>query len=277
MTQVPPRPIPVRRAFVAGHFYPGDADGLRREIAARLQRPAGGPREVRGILAPHAGYMYSGAVAGAVYGAAILPRRLVLLGPNHTGLGHPIALVDRGAWESPLGTVPIDETLAGIILDLSNDAEPDEAAHRAEHALEVQIPFLQTVLGEFSFVPICLGTGRWSDLARLGEDLAAAIRNLGEPVGIVVSSDMTHYEAADVAREKDHQAIRRMEALDDEGLHRVVREAGISMCGYAPAAAGLRALRLLGATRAELVAYGNSGDTSGDYREVVGYAGLLIP
>ena len=277
MTQRPPRPAPVRKPYVAGHFYPGDREILRREIDSLLKCSEGGPRPARGVVVPHAGYMYSGSVAGAVYGTALLPRRLVILGPNHTGLGRPISVMNRGAWETPLGTVAIDETLADLILDATSAADADEAAHRAEHALEVQIPFLQVSLGEFTFAPICVGTGRLSDLESLAAGVATALRSIGDPAGIVISTDMTHYEPADVAHEKDHKAIRKMEALDAEGLHGLVRREAISMCGYAPATAGLLALKQLGATSARLVAYANSGDTSGDYREVVGYAGLIVP
>jgi len=276
MNALPHRSAPVRKPYVSGQFYPGDPVALRREVQSHLTKEAP-VRPARGVIAPHAGYIYSGGVAGAVYAAASLPRRLVILGPNHTGLGRPIALMNRGAWETPLGTVSIDEALADLILDASNIVEEDQAAHLAEHSLEVQIPFLQATLGEFLFVPICVGTGRPADLATLGMAVAAAIQNLGEPAGIVISTDMTHYEPAEVAREKDYKAIREMERLDAEGLHRVVREEEISMCGYAPATAGLHALGRLGATRADLIAYANSGDTSGNFQEVVGYAGLLVP
>jgi AmmeMemoRadiSam system protein B len=267
----------VRRPYVAGHFYPGDAAGLRRDVEACLGTAEAGSRLARGVVVPHAGYMYSGGVAGTVYGTARLPRRLILLGPNHTGLGRPVAVMRRGFWETPLGRAPIDEALADLILDAAEGAEEDEAAHRAEHSLEVQIPFLQICQEEFAFVPVCVGTGRLADLSGLGAGLAAAAEALGEPVGIVMSTDMTHYEPAEQAREKDFRVIRRLEVLDAEGMHALVRRDEISMCGYAPTTAGLIALKHLGAGRADLVAYANSGDTSGDYQQVVGYAGLLIP
>lgn len=276
MSHLTPTNPPVRRPFVAGHFYPGDEAGLRRDVESFLLPVAGGGREARGVIVPHAGYMYSGAVAGQVYASAILPRRLVIMGPNHTGLGRPVAVMSRGLWETPLGSALIDETLARLILDLANSAEDDSAAHRAEHSLEVQIPFLQTMRRDFLFVPVCVGISGRDELFALGDAIAAAIESLSEPVGIVISTDMTHYERADRAREKDFLAIRRMEALDCEGLDDVVRQQEISMCGAGPATAGLRALKRTGATSAELIAYATSGDVSGDYDEVVGYAGLLI-
>jgi len=277
MTALQPKPALNRKPYVAGQFYPGDPGSLRREIASHLSRASGPTRAARGIVVPHAGYMYSGSVAGAVYGTAGLPRRLVLLGPNHTGLGRALALASRGAWETPLGMARIDEALADLILDATNIVEEDDAAHHAEHSLEVQIPFLQEVLGDFQFVPICVGTGRFSELATLGAAVGAAIQTLGEPVCIVMSTDMSHYEPAAVAKEKDHKAIGRIQALDAEGLHAVVRREEISMCGYAATTAGLHALARLGADHADLIAYANSGEVSGDLHEVVGYAGLLIP
>jgi hypothetical protein len=229
-----------------------------------------------GVIVPHAGYMYSGAVAGHVYSSVRLPRRLVILGPNHTGLGKPVAVMAHGLWETPLGSALIDETLAGLILDLAPIAEEDEAAHRAEHSLEVQIPFLQTSRRDFLFAPICLGTSRREDLAELGVAIASAAESLGEPVGIVMSTDMTHYEQAEQARRKDYLAIDCIRQLDGGALHAVVRDHEISMCGAAPVITGLFALKKMGATTVELIDYANSGETSGDYSEVVGYAGLLI-
>jgi len=261
---------------VSGSFYPGEPAGLRRDVESFLEPEESGPVDALGVVVPHAGYMYSGTVAGRVYATARLPRRLVLLGPNHTGLGRPVAVMNRGCWETPLGPALIDEPLADLILDAASGADEDSAAHRAEHSLEVQLPFLQVSQGSFVFTPICIGIGRLPDLLALGDAIASAVRGLGEPVGIVVSTDMTHYEPAEQAREKDLGVIEKMKALDCEGLHEHVKKHEISMCGYAPATAGLRALKALGAKGARLVAYANSGDTSGDYREVVGYAGLLI-
>lgn len=276
MTHSSPKQPPVRRPFVAGHFYPGDEAGLRRDVESFLHRADEGVRDAMGVVVPHAGYMYSGAVAGQVYSTVRLPRRLVILGPNHTGLGKPLAVMAHGLWETPLGSALIDETLAGLILDLATMAEEDDAAHRAEHSLEVQIPFLQTSRRDFLFAPVCVGTNRKDDLLALGDAIAAAAASLAEPVGVVMSTDMTHYEKAEQAREKDFMAIDRIREVDGEGLYAVVRRNEISMCGSGPVTAGLHALRKMGATTAELIAYANSGDTSGDYSEVVGYAGLLI-
>jgi hypothetical protein len=219
-------------------------------------------------MVPHAGYIYSGGVAAATYTSARLSRRAVVLGPNHTGAGEPIAVCDRGSWLLPLGEVPIDEELAA--------ARVDERAHRREHSLEVQIPFLQHLVPELTFVPVCVGTLALRPLLDLGRALADAIRAASAEVMIVISSDMSHYIPAAEAKRLDHKALDRVLALDPGGLHDVVVGEWISMCGIAPAVAGLEAARRLGAREARLIAYANSGDRNGDYRSVVGYAGVAF-
>ncbi len=268
----------IREPAVAGHFYPSDPETLRAEVERFLLegRTTAGPSPAAAVVVPHAGYVYSGRVAGAVYAAVDLPRTLVILCPNHTGRGRPVAVMSHGGWRTPLGTVAIAESLADRLLRACPLAQPDETAHRDEHALEVQIPFLQLRLGEFSFVPVCVGTGRLDALLDLGGAIHEAIRGWGAPAAVVVSSDKSHYVPAGEAREKDLLAIDRMAALDPEGLHRVVMDRDISMCGVAPAVAGLEAARRAGARAGRLIAYANSGDASGDYQRVVGYAGLAV-
>ena len=266
-----------REPAVAGQFYPGDPVALRTQVGGCLAAaPPGEAVAALAILVPHAGYVYSGAVAGATFASAILPRVVVILCPNHTGMGEAIAVADRGVWLTPLGPAAINEALAGQILGACPLARADDRAHLREHAAEVQLPFLQVIHEEFSFVPICVGTGRQAALTQLGNDLAAAIASFGEPVGILISSDMSHYIPAPVARARDMLAIEPMLAMDPAGLFRVVREHDISMCGVHPAVAGLTAAGVLGARSARLIAYANSGDTTGDYDRVVGYAGLII-
>ncbi len=267
----------LRRPAVAGHFYPADPETLRRDLREMTggRRPPADPGGIA-VMVPHAGYIYSGRVAAATYTAVRLPGRAVILCPNHTGDGEPIAVMDDGAWESPLGPVPIDAPLAAAILSRCPEASVDESAHRREHALEVQIPFLQYLLGDLRFVPICVGTLRLPVLLGLGQAVAEAIRDGGGEALVVMSSDMSHYVPVAEAEAKDRKAIDRVLALDPEGLHHVVLEEGISMCGVAPAVAGLEAARRLGAREARLIAYATSGDRSGDYRSVVGYAGVAI-
>lgn len=266
----------IRQPVFAGQFYPAEPESLRRDVESYLAG-AGAPREtVHALLAPHAGYVYSGAVAGATYASAERPSLVLILCPNHTGAGRPIAVMNRGAWETPLGRVAIDEEMADRLLETCSGTEVDEAAHRREHSLEVQLPFLQVMGGEWSFVPICVGTGNLDALIALGEGIARAIEQGGRPTLIVISSDMSHYVPAGIAKAKDDEAIDRMLAIDPEGLHHAVREHDISMCGVAPAVAGLAAARTAGARSGRLIAYASSGDATGDYASVVSYAGLAF-
>ena len=267
----------IRRPAVAGTFYPADPEALRRDLVALTQgrRPPAEPRGIA-VMVPHAGYIYSGRVAAATYTSIHLPRRAAILCPNHTGLGESIAVNDEGEWETPLGRVPIDAPLARAILERCRQARVDGMAHSREHSLEVQLPFLQHLVGEFRFVPICVGTLHLPVLLGLGRAVAEAITDDGEEILLVVSSDMSHYVPAAVADAKDHKAIERLVSVDPEGLHRVVLGEDISMCGLAPAVAGLAAARQLGAGKGRLIAYGHSGETSGDLRSVVGYAGVVI-
>ncbi len=268
----------IRQPAVAGQFYSADPAKLRTDIELYLREaaPLAGPASASALLVPHAGYIYSGRVAGAAYASTKLPRALLILCPNHTGEGRTIAVMNRGTWMTPLGAAAVDEDLADRVVECCRAAEVDSTAHRDEHSLEVQIPFLQVLLGEFTFVPICVGTGRLSVLLELGSGLSVALRGWRESVGVIISSDMSHYIPAEKARAKDKAAIDMMVALDPEGLHRVVREQEISMCGFAPAVAGLAAIKEAGSRAGRLVAYGNSGDASGDFTRVVAYAGLAF-
>lgn len=267
----------VRRPAVAGRFYPGNADDLRSEAQAYLS----GSRTAQivpaiGCIAPHAGYMYSGHVAGAVFAHIAIPQCCIVLCPNHTGVGHPLAIMSEGAWETPLGPVPIDTELAVSLKTRFPALEDDAAAHRAEHAAEVELPFLQLLRPELRFVPIALGTRQYDVLAGLGEAIAQVVSAEKDPPLILASSDMNHYESDAVTRAKDHRAIERILSLDPRGLHEVVTQQEISMCGLGPAVVLLTAARRLGATSAELIRYATSGDISGDRQMVVGYAGIVI-
>jgi MEMO1 family protein len=265
----------LREPVVAGQFYPSNPKRLREDLDSYC-RFSGALIEAKAIVAPHAGYMYSGPVAGAVYGAIQIPKRVILLGPNHTGKGAPISLHPAGEWRTPLGLVPIDDEVNQILLQECAELSEDRSAHLREHSLEVQIPFLQFRVPEIRISAICVGTGAFAPLEALGHAVARAVLSSKVPVLIVSSSDMTHYEPAKIAASQDKFAIDRMLAVDPEGLYRVVRDKGISMCGFAPTVAALTACRDLGATSAQLMRYANSGDVSGDFASVVGYAALLI-
>lgn len=268
----------LRHPAVAGRFYPRDPQDLRAEALAYLSQTEPGEPPVRaiGCIAPHAGYMYSGHVAGAVFTGIHIPRRCIVLCPNHTGMGRALAMMSKGAWETPLGDVPIDSELASSLKQRFTALNEDSAAHRAEHAIEVELPFLQLRQPELRFVPIALGTAQFEPLEQLGYALADVIAAQKESILIVASSDMNHYESDAVTRVKDQYAIERILTLDPRGLYEVVTEQNISMCGFGPAVAMLTAARQLGATSAELVKYATSGDVSGDRDRVVGYAGVIV-
>jgi len=271
----------VRMPAVAGQFYPGARDPLLAEVTQHLRAGARARRRAIGCVAPHAGYMYSGHVAGAVFAAIELPRRFVILCPNHTGRGRALAIMSSGAWRTPLGDAVIDEELAAELMRAFPALEEDADAHRHEHALEVELPFLQAQESEFTFVPICVGTGRLEVLLELGEAIPRVLRPASATAGetaplLIASSDMNHYEPDGPTRVKDAKAIERVLALDARGLFEVIHREHISMCGYAPTVAMLAAARSLGATSAELIKYATSADVSGDRSAVVGYAGIVV-
>jgi AmmeMemoRadiSam system protein B len=264
----------VRRPAVAGQFYPGDPKTLEREVSSFLKEEK--KTGALGVLAPHAGYMYSGRVAGAVYSKVNIPRDVVIIGPNHTGIGEPEAIMLSGTWQMPGGNVEISSTLAESIEEGSRYLKDDPLSHRSEHSLEVQIPFLQHFRKDLRIVPIAMMSLDYGICLDVGHAIAKAIKEFNEPVLIVASSDMTHYESHVSASEKDKKAIDRILALDPEGLLKTVRDVRISMCGVIPATIMLIACRELGAREASLVEYATSGEVSGDYDYVVGYAGMII-
>ncbi|MCM2359478.1 MAG: AmmeMemoRadiSam system protein B [Geobacteraceae bacterium] len=265
----------IRQPAVAGQFYPGDETKLRSELATLI--PSLNMREkVVGIISPHAGYLYSGAVAGELYGRIAIPPTVVILGPNHHGVGARAALYPEGEWLTPLGSVAVNTRLAQLLCKHAPLVEEDSTAHHYEHSLEVQLPFLQFVRPDVTIVPVCLGFGDFGRCLSLGEGLARAVREYGEETLIVASSDMSHYEPAAAAREKDDLALREVLAMEPLRLVQVCRTKGITMCGVIPAAAMLVAALELGATRAELVRYATSGDVTGDNRQVVAYAALTV-
>jgi AmmeMemoRadiSam system protein B len=265
----------LRPPAVAGAFYEAHPARLTAQVDACFAANPRADRKERfiGAVVPHAGLMYSGHVAAAFYGRAELPRRFVILCPNHTGLGHFAAIEASGAWRTPLGEARIDEPLAQALIRRAPLLKEDHAAHSREHSLEVQLPFLQRLLGEFTFVPICLAAPRYAMCEEIGRALADVI---APDVGILASSDLNHYEDQQTTLRKDQLAIDQVLALDSQALWRVVDEADISMCGYIPTTAMLVAAKRLGATNARLLKHATSGDINGDYSHVVGYAAILI-
>jgi AmmeMemoRadiSam system protein B len=279
----------VRHPAVAGRFYPRDAESLREEVHSYLSQSNStqgdsapgdsvnsAPVGAIGCIAPHAGYMYSGHVAGAVFARIEIPQRCIVMCPNHTGVGRPLGVMSEGEWETPLGNVPIDSELAASLKELYPGLQEDASAHRGEHAAEVELPFLLVRQPKLTFVPIALGTTRLDVLEQLGLAIAEVVAAQKDPVLIVASSDMNHYESDVVTRAKDHWAIERILTLDARGLHDVVGQQNISMCGMGPAVAMLTAAKKLGAKSAELVKYATSSDVSGERDRVVGYAGVVV-
>jgi hypothetical protein len=268
---------PVRHPAVAGRFYPRDPANLRDEVQTFLsQTPARNVVTAIGCIVPHAGYAYSGHVAGAVFAELSIPELCVVLCPNHTGVGRAFSIMSEGFWETPLGEVPIDGRFAHALMQQCLLLEEDSLAHRSEHAAEVELPFLQVRQPNLQFVPIAIGSGRFELLEQLGFALASTIVEEAKPVLIVASSDMNHYESDDVTRVKDQSAIEAVIRLDCRALYDVVVQKHVTMCGFGPTIAMLTAAKKLGADSAELVKYATSGDISGDRDVVVGYAGIVV-
>jgi len=270
----------VRRPYVAGQFYTDDPEALAREVKDYLRPPGpyekSAPVRARAVIAPHAGYMYSGTVAGAIYSVAEVPDDVILIGPNHTGLGQAVSVMTEGSWGLPTGEVEVNRELAEMVTASSDLFSADTDAHAREHSLEVQLPFIHARNPGARIVPITVMDADHQACLEMGSALAGVIRAWDRPVLIAVSSDMNHYESDEKTREKDKRAIEKVLDLDDGGLLDTAIAWNISMCGILPAAIAISAARDLGSTSGELVAYATSAEQSGDYSHVVGYAGILI-
>ena len=264
----------LRKPAVAGQFYPADKKLLEKELKKMLV--IGENRQkVLGLLAPHAGYLYSGPCAGLGYGRVILSETVIILGVNHRGGGAPLAVDGNDFWETPLGNVAINSELRSRLLSASKLFALDNEAGRLEHSLEVQVPFIQYSSPGSWILPITIAAHRLADLLAAGHEIASLFKE-NENIMMVASSDMSHYIPAAKARELDFKAIEQLLKLDAQGLYRTVQENRISMCGVAPAVIMLSAAMEIGATKAELVCYTHSGEVSGDLAEVVGYASLIV-
>jgi hypothetical protein len=267
----------LRLPAVAGRFYPSNPEKL-----SALVRQHSGSDAARALvsakacLVPHAGYVYSGHVAGAVLGRIALPKKIIILGVRHSPPGEPLAILTSGAWRTPLGDAPIDEGLGQTLAKACPLLREDSLAHAAEHSLEVQVPFLQVLAQGFAFVPVALGTVRFESLVSVGEALARVLTEAKEDVLLLTTSDLNHYEDDATTHVKDHKAIEKLLAMDPRGLYDVCRNEEISMCGLGPAVAMLTALNGLGVKKSELVKYATSGDIFGERDAVVGYAGMIF-
>ena len=274
----------IRRPSQAGMFYAGTAESLKKQIEECFLHKLGpgkipkvarsGPRKVVGLICPHAGYVYSGPVAAHSYYRLArdgIPEVFVILGPNHMGYGSAIALMNEGIWRTPLGDIEIDYQTASKILRASEVIDIDDTAHRFEHSIEVQLPFLQYLYGsEFKFVPIAFLMQDLESSREVGRALAKALE--GKNAVIIASTDMTHYEPHEQAVRKDKLALSAVEKLNEEEFYSIIESYNISACGYGPVAALITAAKLLGVKKAEILCYKTSGDVTGDYSSVVGYA-----
>ena len=274
----------IRRPSQAGMFYAGNPEDLKKQIEECFLHKFGpgkipkvaedGPRKIIGLVCPHAGYMYSGPIAAHAYYRLATdgkPETFVIMGPNHMGYGSAIALMNEGIWRTPLGDIEIDYDTASKILRASELIDIDDTAHRYEHSIEVQLPFLQYLYGsEFKFVPIAFLMQDIKSCREVGEALAKALE--GRNAVIIASTDMTHYEPHEQASRKDRLALNAIEKMNEEEFYSTVESYRISACGYGPVIALIVASKLLGAKKAEILCYKTSGDIVGDYSSVVGYA-----
>ena len=265
----------IREAAVAGQFYPAWPKELRETIKFMVDKDADKVDAI-GVVSPHAGYIYSGPVAGAVISRIKFKNTFILIGPNHRGMGKPFSIMTSGSWKTPLGQVEVDSDMAKAVLKVSKYLEEDSEAHLYEHSLEVQVPFLQYFKPDVMIVPVLLSQAGAAVYEEIGRALSTVLKKPGNEAVIIASSDMTHYEPHEKAKEKDKKAIEAILDLDAAELVNRINRYRITMCGYAPAICLITAAKGLGAKKAELVKYQTSGDTSGDFSSVVGYAGIII-
>lgn len=264
-----------RSPAVAGQFYQGSTSRLRMEVENYVLRDVKKERVI-GIISPHAGLMYSGHVAGAVYSSIEFPETFILIGPNHTGIGSSVSIMASGIWDMPMRSFFIDDNLGKNLLLKVPFIQDDPIAHRFEHSLEVQLPFMAYFSDTVKIVPISVMKASLKECEDIGKGIAAVIKKSSSKVVIVASSDMSHYVTDETARKLDGLALNKALNLDPEGLYNTVKKEKISMCGFIPATIMLYAAKELGANEARLIKYATSGEISGDYEHVVGYAGVIV-
>jgi len=265
-----------RKPSVAGYFYPNKKRELQ-EMIEKMVNPGAERVKAICVISPHAGFIYSGSVAGEVFSSVLLPEKFILLGPNHRTMHSLFGIMREGIWETPLGDVPVDSELADLLLENSDSIEEDKSAHLHEHSLEVQLPFIQYFKKNFSIVPVCVSVeATYQELEELGKAIHISIKMTEEQVMIIASTDMSHYVSQEVAQKYDNMAIEKILKLDSRGLYDVVYKENISMCGFKPTTAALIASKELGAKKATLIKYQTSGEVSGNFSEVVGYVGIRI-
>ncbi len=266
----------LRRAAVAGYFYPDNPEELRQTLRHLTPRREP-PRQAKGVIVPHASWQFSGLVAGETFGHLMIPRRCIVLGPNHAGVGNAWSLMAEGSYQTPLGEVPIDEPIAQALLAACPILVADHLAHHGEHSIEVALPFLQW-LGpdDLTMAPIVIGSEVWEECDQVARALASVIRQTQDPILLIASSDFTHYEPHAVTSQKDAHIIEAIQSLDDRRFLECVRAVQASPCGVGPIACLLGAMRQLEAQHAQLIRYATSADAGGDPQSAVGYAGIIV-
>lgn len=280
----------LRKPAVAGTFYAGEKDSLKKQIEDCFVHPIGPGKipaftekaggKILGLVSPHAGYIYSGPVAAWGFSRVIeqeRPETVVILGPNHRGFGASVALMSRGEWETPLGRVSIDQEFAKELLDTASSIiEEDEKAHQREHSLEVQLPFLQYAYGDsFKIVPLCLADQTAATSISLGKAIWELIKERSA-VLVIASTDLTHYQPQRIAEKEDRKIIDAIISKDPQNLGKLLSSYEFSMCGYGAVMAVMEVAHLAGAEKINLLKYATSGDITGDYSAVVGYASLVM-
>lgn len=270
----------IRPSAVAGQFYPSSSSEVDTALNA-LIHPASTKRKAVAVVSPHAGWMYSGQTAGLIYSNVEIPDRVILVGPNHHGVGSHYAVYSAGAWRTPVGDVPVAEPLACALLDSCELLAEDTHAHAQEHSLEVQLPMLLRANPHVRIVPVLIG-GNWPesggrrDLRDIGAAIAQVVREYGKPMLLIASTDLNHYEDQETSKVKDKLVLDAIVHLDEDALMDRVIDVGVSMCGVASTYIVLHAAKKLGAKHAELLDYRTSGDVSGDFAKVVGYGAVVI-
>ena len=264
-----------RSPIASGSFYPGNKEELE-SVLKTLIEDCPQRQKALGAISPHAGYVYSGRVMGSVFSRIEVPETVVILAPNHTGRGVPFSAWPEGLWRTPLGDTSIDEVFVNELLNMCELIEKDKAAHQNEHSAEVILPFLQYRNPQVKIVVIVVRSGNFENLSTVGRSIGDVIKKANSGTLVVASSDMTHYESRQSADKKDKSAIAEIVALKEEGLYRVVREQNISMCGVSPVISMMVCSKERDVAKAELIKYETSGEASGDYKQVVGYAGIIV-
>jgi AmmeMemoRadiSam system protein B len=277
----------IRKPAVAGLFYELDPDSLRKQIEWCFQNQLGpgsipkigNKRNIKGVIAPHAGYVYSGPVAAHSYYEIAedgFPETFVILCPNHTGMGSGISTMNHGSWQTPLGYTSIDDEFADLMVQNSGIIDVNPAAHLKEHSAEVQLPFLQYLNPDFQFVPVTMWMQDMETSAEIGVSIQKTARELGRDVIVIASTDFTHYQPQKVAETQDMQVIDAIKAMDENLMMERVEQLNVSMCGYGPVAATIVATKKMGATTCEFKKYATSGDATGDTGSVVAYASAVF-